>query len=101
MKHMAWRIRLGAQDTALSRLRHEFESRMRYHKEEATGFPVASSFLPASATKTLSPGSMERGGSGAPGRIRLPSLPRSHSQPYLAIVNLLKDITPMYTRNFH
>ncbi len=32
MKHMAWRIRLGAQDTALSRLRHEFESRMRYHE---------------------------------------------------------------------
>lgn len=30
-KHLAWRIRLEAQDTALSRLRHEFESRMRYH----------------------------------------------------------------------
>ena len=29
-----WRIRLEAQDTALSRLRHEFESRMRYHENQ-------------------------------------------------------------------
>ena len=41
---MAWRIRLEAQDTALSRLRHGFESRMRYQQEKATGNPVAFSF---------------------------------------------------------
>jgi hypothetical protein len=33
---MTWRIRLVAQDSALSRHRHGFESRMRYHMQAAS-----------------------------------------------------------------